>query len=163
MEGIEICRSVRTESAVPIVVLSARGAEADKVASLDLGADDYVTKPFGPEELLARIRAALRRSPPKATPYVRTPREGAPPSWRVPPHVRVARHSLHVGVTGDHPVALVVLVRVERHRVVVAQLPEALVREAVGVQRGPAGLWLSLCASSSSTCHSSTPVSAFTA
>ena len=61
MEGIEICRRVRTESAVPIVVLSARGAEADKVASLDLGADDYVTKPFGPEELLARIRVALRR------------------------------------------------------------------------------------------------------
>ncbi len=61
MEGIEICRRVRAESAVPIVVLSARGAEADKVASLDLGADDYVTKPFGPEELLARIRVALRR------------------------------------------------------------------------------------------------------
>ena len=61
MEGIEICRRVRTESAVPIVVLSARGGEADKVAALDLGADDYVTKPFGPEELLARIRVALRR------------------------------------------------------------------------------------------------------
>jgi two-component system, OmpR family, KDP operon response regulator KdpE len=61
MEGIEICRRIRAESAVPIVVLSARGAEAEKVASLDLGADDYVTKPFGPEELLARIRVALRR------------------------------------------------------------------------------------------------------
>ena len=61
MEGLDICRRVRAESAVPIVVLSARGAEADKVASLDLGADDYVTKPFGPEELLARIRVALRR------------------------------------------------------------------------------------------------------
>jgi two-component system, OmpR family, KDP operon response regulator KdpE len=61
MEGIDICRRVRAESAIPIVVLSARGAEADKVTSLDLGADDYVTKPFGPEELLARIRVALRR------------------------------------------------------------------------------------------------------
>ena len=61
MEGVEICRRVRAESAIPIVVLSARGAEAEKVASLDLGADDYVTKPFGPEELLARIRVALRR------------------------------------------------------------------------------------------------------
>src|SRR5438034_9654181 len=61
MDGIEICRRVRAESAIPIVVLSARGAEAEKVASLDLGADDYVTKPFGPDELLARIRVALRR------------------------------------------------------------------------------------------------------
>jgi two-component system KDP operon response regulator KdpE len=61
MEGTEVCRRIRAESAVPIVVLSARGAEADKVMALDLGADDYVTKPFGPEELLARIRVALRR------------------------------------------------------------------------------------------------------
>ena len=51
----------RDSRAVPIIVLSARGAEADKVNALDLGADDYVTKPFGPEELLARIRVALRR------------------------------------------------------------------------------------------------------
>ena len=61
LEGTEVCRRVRAESKVPIVVLSARGAEADKVQALDLGADDYVTKPFGPEELLARIRVALRR------------------------------------------------------------------------------------------------------
>ncbi len=61
LEGTEVCRRVRAISKVPIVVLSARGAEADKVNALDLGADDYVTKPFGPEELLARIRVALRR------------------------------------------------------------------------------------------------------
>jgi two-component system KDP operon response regulator KdpE len=61
IEGTEVCRRIRVESAVPIVVLSARGAESDKVNALDLGADDYVTKPFGPEELLARIRVALRR------------------------------------------------------------------------------------------------------
>ena len=61
LEGTEVCRRVRAASKVPIVVLSARGAEADKVNALDLGADDYVTKPFGPEELLARIRVALRR------------------------------------------------------------------------------------------------------
>jgi two-component system KDP operon response regulator KdpE len=61
IEGAEVCRRIRAESAVPIVVLSARGAESDKVNALDLGADDYVTKPFGPEELLARIRVALRR------------------------------------------------------------------------------------------------------
>ncbi len=61
LEGTEVCRRIRTGSAVPIVVLSARGSEGDKVAALDLGADDYVTKPFSPEELLARIRVALRR------------------------------------------------------------------------------------------------------
>ncbi len=61
LEGTEVCRRVRLASTVPIVVLSARGAEEDKVQALDLGADDYVTKPFGPEELLARIRVALRR------------------------------------------------------------------------------------------------------
>ena len=61
LEGTEVCRRIRASSQVPIVVLSARGAEADKVNALDLGADDYVTKPFGPDELLARIRVALRR------------------------------------------------------------------------------------------------------
>jgi two-component system KDP operon response regulator KdpE len=61
MAGTDVCRDVRAEFVIPIIVLSARGAEADKVAALDLGADDYVTKPFGPEELLARIRVALRR------------------------------------------------------------------------------------------------------
>ena len=61
LEGTDVCRRVREESTVPIIVLSARGAETDKVAALDLGADDYVTKPFSPEELLARIRVALRR------------------------------------------------------------------------------------------------------
>jgi two-component system KDP operon response regulator KdpE len=61
MEGSEVCRRIRTKSAAPIIVLSARAAERDKVDALDRGADDYVTKPFGPEELLARIRTALRR------------------------------------------------------------------------------------------------------
>ena len=61
LEGTEVCRRIRQHSKAPVVVLSARGGEADKVAALDLGADDYVTKPFGPEELLARIRVALRR------------------------------------------------------------------------------------------------------
>ena len=61
LEGTEVCRRVRDTSALPIIVLTARGADADKVSALDLGADDYVTKPFSPEELLARIRVALRR------------------------------------------------------------------------------------------------------
>src|SRR5262245_4351169 len=61
MSGLEVCRRVREFSSVPIIVLSAKGSESDKVAALDLGADDYVTKPFGMDELLARIRAVLRR------------------------------------------------------------------------------------------------------
>ncbi|HEV3140021.1 MAG TPA: response regulator transcription factor [Vicinamibacterales bacterium] len=61
IEGSEVCRRIRESSTVPIIILSARGAESDKVAALDLGADDYVTKPFGPEELFARIRVWLRR------------------------------------------------------------------------------------------------------
>ena len=61
MDGLEVIDGLRGWTQVPIVVLSARGAETDKVNALDLGADDYVTKPFGPEELLARIRVALRR------------------------------------------------------------------------------------------------------
>lgn len=63
-DGIEICRLIRDGTATPIIVLSARGKEADKVAALDAGADDYVTKPFGTEELMARIRVALRRLEP---------------------------------------------------------------------------------------------------
>jgi two-component system, OmpR family, KDP operon response regulator KdpE len=62
IDGLEVCARVRARSEVPIIVLSARGAEPQKVAALDQGADDYVTKPFGPEELLARVRAALRRT-----------------------------------------------------------------------------------------------------
>ncbi len=62
MDGTEVCRQVRERADTPILILSARGTEKDKVAALDHGADDYVTKPFGPEELMARVRAALRRS-----------------------------------------------------------------------------------------------------
>jgi two-component system KDP operon response regulator KdpE len=61
VEGTEVCRRVRATSKLPIIVLTARGSDADKVSALDLGADDYVTKPFSPEELLARVRVALRR------------------------------------------------------------------------------------------------------
>jgi two-component system KDP operon response regulator KdpE len=63
MDGLETCRAIREGSEVPVIILSVRSNEKDKVAALDAGADDYVTKPFGIEELLARIRAAMRRSP----------------------------------------------------------------------------------------------------
>ena len=62
VDGLEVVRQTREWSKVPIIVLSARGEERDKVAALDLGADDYLTKPFGMEELLARVRVALRRT-----------------------------------------------------------------------------------------------------
>ncbi|MGQ0616134.1 MAG: response regulator transcription factor [Acidimicrobiia bacterium] len=64
MSGIEVIRGLRGWTRVPIIILSARGAERDKVAALDAGADDYVTKPFGMDELFARLRAALRRVAP---------------------------------------------------------------------------------------------------
>jgi two-component system KDP operon response regulator KdpE len=63
MDGLELCRRVRPETRAPIIVLSVRGQEHTKVAALDAGADDYITKPFGIEELLARVRANLRRVP----------------------------------------------------------------------------------------------------
>src|SRR6187549_3437127 len=63
MDGIALCREIRKISSVPIIVLSVRGDEKVKVEALDAGADDYVTKPFGMDELLARVRVVLRRVP----------------------------------------------------------------------------------------------------
>ncbi len=68
MDGLEVCQRVREHSAVPIIVLTALDAEKDKVTALDLGADDYLTKPFGVEELLARVRAVLRRTQAESLP-----------------------------------------------------------------------------------------------
>jgi DNA-binding response OmpR family regulator len=62
MDGLEVCRRVRAERSVPIIMLSARGDELDKVLGLELGADDYVTKPFSPRELVSRVKANLRRA-----------------------------------------------------------------------------------------------------
>jgi two-component system, OmpR family, KDP operon response regulator KdpE len=67
MDGLELCRRIRAMSTVPIIVLSAKGEEKVKVEALDIGADDFVTKPFGIDELLARVRASLRRAPGQAT------------------------------------------------------------------------------------------------
>lgn len=61
MSGLDVCREIRKTSNVPIIILSARGVENDKISALDLGADDYVTKPFSMNELIARMRAVLRR------------------------------------------------------------------------------------------------------
>lgn len=72
MSGLEACRALRTTSDVPVIMLTVRNSEKDKVAALDAGADDYVTKPFSTPELLARIRAALRRAP-SAPPFTGLP------------------------------------------------------------------------------------------
>lgn len=73
MTGIELCRQIRKTSQVPIIVLSVRGEEKTKVEALDAGVDDYVTKPFGIDELLARVRAALRRAVTAAPPSAEQP------------------------------------------------------------------------------------------
>jgi DNA-binding response OmpR family regulator len=65
MDGLEVCRKIRTRSNVPVIMLTARGDETDRVVGLELGADDYVGKPFSPRELLARLRAVLRRARPE--------------------------------------------------------------------------------------------------
>jgi two-component system KDP operon response regulator KdpE len=72
MDGLDLCRHVRASSQIPIIVLSVRGEERTKVEALDAGADDYVTKPFSAIELLARVRAALRRSTPNEEPTARS-------------------------------------------------------------------------------------------
>jgi two-component system KDP operon response regulator KdpE len=69
--GTDVCRELRRWSAVPVIVLSVVGDQQEKVAALDAGADDYVTKPFGMDELLARLRATLRRATPSAEPLLR--------------------------------------------------------------------------------------------
>jgi DNA-binding response OmpR family regulator len=71
MDGLELCRWIRGRSAIPVILLTARGDESDRIAGLDLGADDYVTKPFSPRELAARVRAVLRRADAPSTPTQR--------------------------------------------------------------------------------------------
>jgi DNA-binding response OmpR family regulator len=68
LDGLEVCRQLRQRSSIPVIMLTARGDEIDRVVGLELGADDYVPKPFSPRELLARIRAVLRRQPAAAAP-----------------------------------------------------------------------------------------------
>ena len=72
LDGIEVCRRLRTDGAVPVLMLTARDGEVDRVLGLEMGADDYVTKPFSPRELVARVKAILRRAdgPPKEGPEV---------------------------------------------------------------------------------------------
>jgi len=98
VSGLDVCRTIRTESDVPIIMVTAKDSEADKVAGLELGADDYVTKPFSMRELVSRVRANLRRTRPHAVPS---------PADEVldggPVRMDVARHEVAVR---DDPVSL---------------------------------------------------------
>ena len=76
-DGLDVCRELRSRSDVPIIVLTARGDAADRVLGLEIGADDYVSKPFSPRELLARIRAVVRRARGQVGPKVKPVRVGA--------------------------------------------------------------------------------------
>jgi two-component system alkaline phosphatase synthesis response regulator PhoP len=91
IDGLDVTRSIRRESTVPVIVLTARDEETDKILGLELGADDYVTKPFSPKELVARVRAVLRRS--------ETSKETAPDDILRAGDLRIdlARHQVRVG------------------------------------------------------------------
>ena len=125
MDGVELCKRIRAMSTVPIIVLSVKGEERTKVEALDSGADDYVTKPFGIDELLARVRAALRRN---AT--------GAATSSLVrfgSVSVDLARREVRGGDTGVHltPLEFRVLENLARHPGTIVK-QEALIREVWG-------------------------------
>jgi two-component system, OmpR family, response regulator RegX3 len=91
MSGTEVCRQLRQRSAVPIIMVTARDSEIDKVVGLEIGADDYVTKPYSPRELVARIRAVLRRNAKEAA------AEAAPPTLSAGPvRMDVDRHVVTV-------------------------------------------------------------------
>ena len=93
MNGLEICRTLRSESNVPIVMVTAQVEEADRLAGLELGADDYVTKPFSPRELAARVRAVLRRTAREAL------EDGPAELSHGPIRVNVHNHTVFAGDT----------------------------------------------------------------
>jgi two-component system response regulator RegX3 len=98
VSGLDVCRTIRTESDVPIIMVTAKDSEADKVTGLELGADDYVTKPFSMRELVSRVRANLRRTRPQA---VQSPADEVLDGG--PVRMDVARHEVAVR---DDPVSL---------------------------------------------------------
>ncbi|MFQ5558101.1 MAG: response regulator transcription factor [Acidimicrobiales bacterium] len=95
IDGLEVCRRVRTDSTVPIVFLTARDDEIDRIVGLELGADDYVTKPFSPRELVARVKAILRRT--EAEPRA----DDRPPRMELGQHIVVDCARREVTVRGD--------------------------------------------------------------
>ncbi len=139
-DGLSLARELRTHSAVPILMLSARGEEIDRVIGLEVGADDYLAKPFGPRELLARLRALLRRSRAVAT-APDTP--DAPETPSLPPRFgpfqldlaahRLLRDGVEVRLTGAEFDLLRILV--ERPNRVLSR--DTLVSQLKGYERDP--------------------------
>ena len=82
-DGLSICRRLRGKSSVPIIMVTGRGSDTDRIVGLELGADDYLPKPFNPRELLARVRAVMRRSVPAETAQAETPRTLMFEGWRL--------------------------------------------------------------------------------
>ncbi|MFH1468544.1 MAG: response regulator transcription factor [Pseudomonadota bacterium] len=125
-DGFEVCRAIRAENAVPIIMLTARGDEFDRIVGLELGADDYLPKPFNPRELLARIRAVLRR-------------QGAAPAEGEPLHasgIRLDPERREVRVGGE-PVELTTT-EFEILRVLLASAGRVVPRERLmELARGP--------------------------
>ncbi|WP_136163080.1 response regulator transcription factor [Sphingomonas flavalba] len=114
MDGLSLCRAIRARSKVPVIMISARGGEADRVAGLDVGADDYIAKPFGRPEVLARIRAVLRRSGDLHLPLdVPAPEYFAFGGWRYRPRRRelLASSGAEVELTGAEHELLLTLLR----------------------------------------------------
>lgn len=97
LDGIEVCRRLRASSRVPVVFLSSRGEELDRVLGLELGGDDYVTKPFSPRELVSRVKAVLRRTLPEGTPAREEVRHGA--VRMVPDEHRIFVHDRAIELT----------------------------------------------------------------
>ena len=95
MDGLDVCRELRRTSQVPVIMLTARGEEVDRVVGLELGADDYVCKPFSPRELLARIKAVLRRAPQTQPAAETVTRLSGPGGLRL----EVERHEAHIQAT----------------------------------------------------------------
>ena len=117
-DGFTLCRAVRAESNIPIIMLTAKGDEIDRVVGLELGADDYIAKPFGSRELIARIRAVLRRTRTEASPGRQTPAAGYRfDRWRLDTGARELLRDDGVTVplsTGEYDLLLVLVERPQR-------------------------------------------------
>ncbi len=113
MDGIDVTKRLREWSTIPIVVVSARGRESDKVAALDAGADDYLTKPFGVPELMARLRAVMRRGPPAGA----ADGKGGSVFTVGPLRVDLAAHRVFIGGDETHltPIEFRILATLVRH------------------------------------------------